>query len=185
MATKKISLFYQLSDSEIFPPPPANIARKDEWIKYQQRTIAKAGETRIIRVTYEVFNPEIEQQQKFFNGPVVDYYAIQNSEIMTADVPDILRKQTRETILSDVLGYDVQLLTRTERRRKSTTDFRSTQQWHDFLETLRETVFEPSGYRFPDSEEFWILAKKHGYEQSKTIAIESLQKWMIAKTTDL
>lgn len=181
MATKKIALFYKLSDSEVFAPPPASITRKDEWLKVLQRSIRKAGEIRIVKVTYELFNPEVDQQRKFFNGPVVDYYAIQSKEIMTGDVPNITHDMVRETLLSDALGYEVQLIDRKERRRKSTADFVSTQKWNDFLETLRETIFEPNGYEMPDSEAFWELAKKHGYEQAKIVSIEQLQRRILAK----
>lgn len=135
----------------------------------------------MVRVTYELFNPEVIQQNRFFNGPVVDYFAIQSAEIRSGEVSRLTHNQYRETLLSDALGYEIELVGRKERRRKSTTDFKSVQRWHDFLETLRETVFEPNGYEFPDSEHFWELAKKHTYEQAKVIAIEQLQKRMVAK----
>lgn len=175
MKTKKINLFYTISDSETFPPPPASIARKDAWLKELQRTISKAGETRIVKVTYELFNPEVERVRKFFEGPVVDYWAIQNGDILSGEIPRLERTIARETLLSNTLGYDVQLVGRKERRRKSTSDFNSTQHWADFLETLRETEFDPQGYEFPDSEAFWDIAKKHGYDQSRGIAIEQLR----------
>lgn len=181
MRTKKISLFYKLTDNEIFPPPHASLERKDAWLKGIQQSIPKAGEHRVVKVTYELFNPEVEQQRKFFNGPVVDYYAIQSAQILSGDVPRLTHDQYRETLLSDALGYQIELVGRSERRRKSTSDFTSTQRWHDFLETLKETIFEPNGYEMPDSEAFWEHAKKHGYDQAKVIAIEQLQRRMAAK----
>lgn len=182
-STKKISLFYNLTRDDMFPPPAASMHRKEEWLKGIRQSIAKAGESRIVKVTYELFNPEVEQQRKFFNGPVVNYFAIQSSGITSGDVPRLMHDQYRETLLSDALGYEVKLIGRTERRRKSTADFISTQKWHDFLETLRETIFEPNGYEMPNSEAFWELSKKHGYEQAKTISIEQLQRRMIGKMT--
>lgn len=178
--TKKISLFYILNGNEIAPPDPQALRRKDEWIKHLQSTIYGKSH-RIVRVTYEVFNPEVEQMRKFFNGPVVEYFAIQSADILSGEVSRFTRDKYRETILSDLLGYDVELVGRRERRRKSSGDFENTQQWHDFLESLRETKFDPEGYEFPDSEKFWEIAEKHGYDQAKRIAIEELQKRLIAK----
>ncbi len=175
MKTKKISLFYQLTDKEIFPPPAASVARKDAWIKELQRSMPNPGEHRTVKVTYEMFNPEVEAVRKFFNGPVVDYYAIQSCEVYEGDVPREMHNRVRETLLSDVLGYEVRLLDRTERRRKSTADFIDTQQWTDFLEGMRETVFEPNGYEMPNSEVFWELAKKHDVAEARAVCIRQLQ----------
>lgn len=175
-ATKKITLYYHLSTSEIFAPPGDALARKEAWIKGMQKTIAKQGEMRIIKVTYELFNPEIERQQKFFNGPVISYFAIQDSDILDGPVTHETLTRYRETLLSQLLGYEVQLVEGKEKRRKSTTEFQSVQKWHDFLERVREEFFEPNGYQMPDSEAFWEMAKKHGYEQAKTVAIEALQE---------
>lgn len=179
--TKKISLFYKITQQGVTDPPAASKVRKDEWLKVISRSIRKKDESRIVKVTYELFNPEIQRMQKFFNGPVVDYYAIQSQDIMTGEVARITHDMVRETLLSDVLGYEVQLVDRKERRRKSTSDFISTQKWYDFLEMLRETIFEPNGYEMPDSEAFWDLSKKHGYEQAKTISLEQLQSRIRSK----
>lgn len=181
MRTKKISLYYQVSSSEIFPPPGPALSRKESWIKEVQRTISKEAELRMIKVTYEVFNPDVERQRKFFNGPVVDYYAIQNEHITSGEVPRGMHDRYRETILAEALGYEVELVGRKERRRKSSADFNSTQQWNDFLEGLRETIFEPNGYEMPESEVFWEMSKKYGEEQAQKIALEELQRKIIAK----
>lgn len=179
--TKSISLFYQITPTEVKPPEDSAIARKNDWVKEIQKGIQAEWKPLIMRVTYRLVNPEVEQQRKFFNGPVVDYYAVQSGEILSGDVPREVHNQYRETILSEVLGYEVQLIDRVERRRKSTGDFMETQHWHDFLETLRETLFEPNGYEFPDSEAFWEMQKKHGYDQAKRIALEGLQKRYAAR----
>lgn len=181
MRTKKITLFYKISDSETFPPDPQALRRKDMWIEEIRKTISKAGELRIVRVTYELFNPEVENQRKFFNGPIIDYYAIQAGDILSGGVTRDIHDRYRETILSELLGYEIQLIDRKEKRRKSTSDFTSTQQWHDFFERLRETIFEPEGYEMPESEMFWQLSEQYGYEQAKKISIEQLQKRIIAK----
>lgn len=194
MRTKKITLYYKATHKEIVAPPPASLLRKDAWLKEIQRTISPQKRARrdeklntadapfrYVKVVYELFNPEVEQQRKFFNGPVVDYWTIQKKDLMSGEVPRIMHDRAREELLSDVLGYDVPMLTRTERRRKSSSDFTSTQKWHDFFETLRETEFDPNGYEFPDSEHFWDLAKKHGYETAHGIAIEQLRKRIQAK----
>jgi len=179
--TKSISVFYHIERSRVVPPTPASLQRKEEWLKEIQRTIESDWRSRIVQVTYRLINPEVEQQRKFFNGPVIDYYTIQSAEILEGEVPRGMHDRYRETILSDVLGYQVELVGRTERRRKSTSDYTDTQQWHDFLETLRETMFEPNGYEFPDSEAFWEMEKKHGYDQAKKISIEGLQRRYAAK----
>ena len=33
MRTKKISLFYKVTQTEVFPPPIAEVERKNRWIK--------------------------------------------------------------------------------------------------------------------------------------------------------
>lgn len=176
MATKSVTTYYKVTPTEIIPAP----SKKDEWLKEIQRGL-KAGDFKVIRQTNELFNPEIKQQLKFFNGAVVEYYAIQSGEILEGEVPNDLKKRYRETLLSEALGYEVQLIDRTERRRKSTADFVKTQEWHDFLETLRETEFEPNGYEFPNSEEFAELEGKYGYEEAKRISREQLQHRVHAK----
>lgn len=157
------------------PPPAAHVARKDQWIREVQKTVEAAWKPKIIRVIYELFNPEVEQQRKFLNGPVVDYWVIARMEILDRKPTAAEHRKARETLLDKALGYDVELLDRTVRRRKSTADFVEVQEMHDFLEMLRETEFEPNGYEFPDSEAFWDLAKKHGYDKAKDVAIEQLQ----------
>lgn len=165
----------------MWPPDPQALRRKEEWLKEVQRTVPSETKPMIVKVQYELHNPEVERMRKFFNGPALEYYIIQNSD-MTHGTPDPeTKKKWREQILDDLLGYDLQLINRTVRQRKSTSDFTSTQRWHDFLELFRETHFEQAGYEFPDSEQFWEIAKKHGYEQAKKIAIEQLQKRMLAK----
>lgn len=182
MRTKKISLFYKVSDSEIFAPDAQALRRKEAWVKETQRTISNVGEIRIIRVTYELFNPEVLQQQRFFNDSIIDYFAIQNGNILMGKVPKIIHDRYRETILSESLGYEVELVNGIERRRTSTKDFTNTQQWNDFFELLRETIFEPQGYEMPNSDEFWKIAEKYGYEKAKKISIDQLQKRIAAKT---
>ena len=179
--TKEISVFYQITQKAITPPSEVALQRKEDWLKSIQSTIEADWKPRLVKVTYRVVNPEVEQQRKFFNGPVIDYYIIQSTELLEGEVPRELHNKYRETILSEQLGYEVELVDRKERRRKSTADFMETQQWHDFLETLRETMFEPNGYEFPDSEAFWEMSKKHGYEQAKGIALKGLQRRYAAK----
>lgn len=180
MRTKKITLFYHVSPSKIITPEQKAIDRKDEWVKEIQRGIKK-NSSRKIKLTYELFNPEVDNMRRFFNGPVIDYYTIQNAEILKGLPERLIHDRYRETLLSSILGYEVQLIDRTEKRRKSTSDFDNTQQWHDFLERLRETEFEPHGYEMPDSEAFWDLEKEHGYEQAQRISIEALQKRIAKK----
>lgn len=157
------------------------LERKEDWIKEIQKTIEADWKPKMIKVTYELFDPEIENMQKFFNGPVVEYYAIQSREELSAEVDPTLKKITRESILDEILGYEVQLVNKTVRRRKSTADFKNQQKWYDFLQTVKETLFEPNGYEFPNSEEYWNTAQKYSYDQAKTIAIEDLLKRVSAK----
>ena len=142
-----------------------------------QNEIAKAAETRTVKVTYDMHNPDIDQQVKYFNGPVVEYFTIQSTDATENRPQSAQLKQYREMILHDMMGYDVELPDdRIVRQRKSTAAFQSVQKWHTFLEELRETYFEPNGYEMPDSEQFWELAGKHGYDQAQEISITQLQK---------
>jgi hypothetical protein len=150
------------------------MARKEAWLQEVQKE-ATVKVPKLIKLTYELVNLEVERQRKFFNGPVVDYFAIQSGEILEGKPEGGLRARYRETILDESLGYDVELVGRTTRRRRSTSDFRNTQKWHDFLETIRETLFEPNGYEFPDSEHFWRITSEVGEEKAKEVVIKQLQ----------
>lgn len=181
MRTKSITLYYHAKKEEIVPPAPEAIARKDEWIKQLQKEVKADWDPITIKVTYKIHNREVERQRKFFNGPVIEYWVIQKDDMLEGRPGRTEIARARETILSNALGYKVELWDRTETRRKSTADFTDTQDWHDFLETLRETEFEPNGYEMPDSEGFWELAKKIGYDKAKDAIIEQLQRRLKAK----
>lgn len=175
--TKKISLFYTLTRDEVWAPSASELKRKDDWVKGVQAEIAGPAEQRTVKVTYEMHNPDIDKQMRYFNGPVVEYFTIQSTD-MTENRPQSAQlKQYREMLLLDMLGYDVELPDgRILRQRKSTATFQSVQKWHTFLEEVKETYFDPNGYEMPDSEEFWALEATHGMEQATTKSIEKLQK---------
>ena len=175
MRTKSITLFYQVTQTEIIQPSITELERKDRWVKEVQKEVEADWKPLYIKTTYELHNPEIERQRRFFNGTCVKYYAIQNMD-MHAGVPDNETiKKYREQLLDEMLGYDLVLVNRTVRRRKSTSDFKSVQAWNKFLNTLEETIFDNAGFEFPDSKEFWDLVKEHGYDQAERISIERLQ----------
>ena len=178
MKTKKIVLFYSVTNKEVIPPKKTALDRKDDWLNTLMKTIEAEWKPRIVRVTYEIFNPEVEQQRKFFNGPVVEYFGVQHEDKYDGELSNDQKKRVRETLLDWGLGFDVELVDRVVRRRKSTGDFIETQQWNDLLENLREGIFEEHGYEFPKSEDFWKLSRQYGYDKAKKIAIENLQKRM-------
>lgn len=179
--TQEIVLFYNLTQTEVRPPEAREIERKERWIKTMQRTVEAEWKPKIVKVTYKVFDPEIERQRRFFEGPVVKYYAIQNEDIVKAQPGTELLRRYRIDILDQMLGYDVHLHNRIIRERKSTTDFKDVQAWNKFLNTMEETIFAAAGYEFPDSKEFWDLVKKHGYEEAERISVEALQKKLVLK----
>lgn len=181
MKTKKITLYYSVTSREVMPPGPGELQRKDYWIKEVQSTVEADWKPKTIRVTYELYNPEVDRMRKFLNGPVVEYWIIQSQDIHTGEIGTALKKKGRETLFDKALGYDVELVDRTVRRRRSTADFVEVQQMHDFLEMLRETEFDPNGYEFPDSEYFWKMSDAYGYEKAKDMAIEALQARLRAK----
>lgn len=170
-------MFYTLTRDEVFPPSASEVRRKDEWVKGVQNEIAGPAETRQVKVSYEMHNPEIDKQRRYFNGPVVEYFTVQSTDALEHRPQSAELKQYRELLLFEMLGYDLELPDgKIHRQRKSTASFQSVQKWHTFLEELRETMFEPQGYEMPDSEQFWALAEKHGYDNAQAIAIEHLQK---------
>ena len=181
MRTKKISLFYSVTNKEIIPPKQSDIERKDAWLADIKKSIEAEWKPKIVKVTYEIYNPETEDLRQFFNGPVVEYFAIQHEDLYENRPTPELKKRYRETILDWALGYDVQLIDRTTRKRKSTADFVEVQEWNDFLHTLEETIFEQHGYEFPKSKDFWKLTEEHGYKKAQEIAIEQLQRRMRSK----
>lgn len=176
MRTKKIVLWYQvLPEKGVVPPNAAAIARKDQWLKEISEKVHADKRPTLIELTYRMVNPDTERQNKFFNGPVVEYFAIQNDNQLTGEVASDRLKRYRESILDEVLGYDIELIDRKTRRRKSTADFSNTQAWNDFLEEVRETLFDPSGFEFPDSGAFWELTKEVGYDEARKSNIAKLQ----------
>jgi hypothetical protein len=182
MKTKKVSLYYKVTSREIIPPGQGEIDRKDYWVKTVQSTVEADWKPKTIKVTYEEYDPDVNDQRKFLNGPVLEYWIIQSQELHDKKVDSHTKKLGRETLFDKALGYDVDILGGgTRRKRRSTADFTTTQQMHNFLETLRETEFEPNGYEFPDSAYFWELEGAYGYEKAKEIAIEKLQEKLRAR----
>ena len=174
MKNKKISLFYEINKKQIIPPKPEILERKEEWIKEVQQELPEKGRC-VVRLTYEIYNAEIKRQLAFFNGPVMQYYVIQSTDSLDTLPERAEIARWREQLLDDSLGYDLPLINRTVRRRKSTADFKTTQKWHDFLERLREDHFEAQGYEFPVSDEFLEMESKHGTEKAQAIMISQLQ----------
>ena len=181
MKTKSISLFYIATPTEIKPPAIKDLEIKDRFVKGVQQSVESEWKPKIIKVTYEEHNPDIDKQCRFFNGTCVKYYAIQNEDMFSGQPNTEMLKMYRKDILDQMLGYDVHLTNRVIRERKSTTEFKSVKAWDKFLKTLEETLFESAGYYFPDSEEFWKLDSQYGYDEAERISIENLQKIMKSK----
>lgn len=181
MRTKSLSLYYKLTQKEVTPPPLKELERKDAWVKELQKTVESDWKPLVMKVTYELYNPEIEEMRRFFNGPCVAYYAIQNSDITSGQVSPETLKQYREEILDEMLGYDVKTVNKIIRKRKSTSDFKTVQAWHTFLKELEENLFDSAGYEFPDSKAFWGMVKAYGYEAACRISRETLQGKLLKK----
>lgn len=175
MKTKSVTLFYKLTQKEIIPPPQKELARKDEWLKSVQNMVEADYEPLIIKVVYEMYNPEVIKQQRFFNGTCVKYYAIQNMDMIEGTPDSKTMERYREEMLDEMLGYDFKTVNKVLRKRKSTSDFKTVQAWNTFLQTLEETLFENAGFDFPNSKEFWELAERYGYDSAEEIVIKKLQ----------
>ena len=175
MKTTRLALFYQITQKEIYPPAARELERKENWLKSMQKTVEADHKPLIVKVTYELFDPEMERQRRFFEGACVPYWVIQQKDMLTGEPDTETLKQAREEILDEMLGYDFHAVTRVIRRRKSTADFKSVQKWSSFLKTLEETIFDSAGYEMPDSDNFWEMVKQHGHDEAKRIAIEQLQ----------
>ncbi len=177
MRTKSITLAYSLTQTEIFPPPQKDLERKDAWLKEIQSTIEADWKPIVIKVVYTIHNPEVEKLRKFFHT-AVKYYAIQNMDLTDREETPHEFRQYREEILDEMLGYDYQTAHKVLRKRKSTSDFKEVQAWVNFLDTLKETLFEAAGYEFPVSEDFWERVKVVGYDKAQGEFIKALQKKM-------
>lgn len=173
MRTSKITQFYKITPTGIIPPNKTETERKREWFAAIQKTVEAPYKPRIVKATYEEFDPEIENQREFFEDAVVLYYAIQQ---MDGALPDSkVIKFYREKILDEALGFNLTHMGEAIRKRSSTTDFKDVQRWNVFLKTLEETIFAQAGYEFPDSNKFHELEKAYGHEEAKRISIESLR----------
>lgn len=174
--TQKIQLFYKLTPKEIIPPPALDLARKEQWIEDQRKGVPSEWESKIVKVEYSIHDPEIADQMRFFNGTIVKYYAIQSKEIIIGMPDTETLRACREEILDGILGYDVRMAKMIQRKRASTTEFVEVQQWSNFINTVQEEIFDPSGYIFPDSKEFWKLVALYGYEKAEDISIGMLRE---------
>lgn len=172
MKTRRIVLYYGITPTAIISPSAKELERKEAWLKAVQASIPAEWTPKKVKVEYTIFNPEVEDQQKFFNGTVVTYYAIQNMGMANPDTTSL--KQYREEILDEMLGYDYQTANKVLRKRKSTTEFDTVEAWNTFLNEVKETIFDNAGYEFPDSKQFWEWAKEHGYDEAKEIAKRTL-----------
>ena len=167
MKTKSITLFYKVTPTQVISPSAFDLEKKEQWIKQMQATIPSEWEAEIVKVTYEMFNPHIQDLQRFFNGTVVMYYCIQNEDMIIGEPTSELLAQYREEILDELLGYDYKTVNKVIRKRKSTTELKSVQAWNNLIKLAQETLFENAGYEFPDSEAFWELVNKVGYDEAK------------------
>lgn len=174
MKTKRVTLVYQVTQKEIFQPPKREVARKDEFIKTVQRSVKSDHEPVQIKVTYEIYNPDIEKLRSFFHT-CVKYYAIQNLDLVDREPTSEEFEQYREEILDELLGYDYQTVNKVVRKRPSTSDYKDTQPWLTLLQEMEETLFAQAGYDFPDSKRFWELVKLYGHSTANTISIKQLQ----------
>lgn len=176
MATKKITLIYQLTNLSVNSPRATDIERKDEWIRSIQKKIP-SGQSRYIKQTFEEYDPEVLNSRKFFEGVVIVYYAIQNKDILEGYPDSALLRDQRESLLNEILGYNPRMAKFLGQDRASTVDFREVQQWNLFLNIIKEEYFDPNGYEFPDSDEFWELATTlRSYDEAHKVSIKRLQE---------
>lgn len=178
--TKKIELFYNLTQNEIIPPSIRELERKDKFIAEVKKTVKSNWEPEMIRVTYERFNPDIDKLRKFFHT-CVKYYAIQNMDLFDRLPSTEEFNKYREEILDELLGYDFQTVNKVVRKRESTSNFKDTESWNTLLKTLEETLFEHAGYEFPDSKVFWENVEKYGHGRTQDAAIKNLQNKLTKK----
>jgi hypothetical protein len=174
MKTKRIALFYSLTQKDVFPPSQKELERKDEFIKTIQRSVESEYKPKMIKVTYEYYNPEVDEMRRFFHTCVM-YYVIQNLELKDRKPTTEEFNQYREEILDELRGFDYQTVNKVIRKRESTKDYKEAEQWHTLLKDLEETLFEDAGYTFPDSKWFWDMVKTDGYEKAQATAITRLQ----------
>lgn len=180
MKTKSLTLVYTITKDKIIPPPLKETERKDEWIKGLQRTIEADWKPLQVRVLYRLVNPEVENLRRFFHT-CVKFFAIQDMDMIEGDPDSKTLEKYREEVLDELLGYDYQTVNKVLRRRTSTADYKDTQPWLTLLKNLEETLFDSHGYEFPESEAFWELVKRHGYDQAQEISIKALQNKMSKK----
>lgn len=175
MKTKAVSLVYTVTQKDVFPPPKRELERKDKFIETVQHSVEADYKPKQIKVTYEVFNPEIVNLRAFFHT-CIKYYGMQNSDLTDRELTTKEFKQYREEILDELLGYDFQTVTKLVRKRPSTADYKDTQPWLTLLQNLEETLFDTAGYQFPDTKQFWAWVEQWGYIKANDMALKQLQE---------
>lgn len=141
------------------------LKEKKEFIEKQQGKIQSDWDERFLIATYEIYDPESQDQEGFFESGVVHAYALNchcEDLIQKGFQPhyktfeDSELRLYREDLLEKVYGYDVTLPSgKVLRKRHSTSGNRgNVAKMHRMLEEVREIGFEADGYIFPDAEEY-------------------------------
>lgn len=175
--TNKIELIYTLTQQAVQPPPMREMKRKDDWIKAIQGTVEADWKPKLVKVSYELHDPEVTQLRRFFHT-CVKYFAIQDMDMTEGEPDSATCARYREELLDELLGFDFQTVNKVLRKRPSTETYKTTQPWLTLLKNFEETIFDSHGYEFPDSTAFWEKAKAYGYEKAQEMSIKQLQARM-------
>ena len=122
----------------------------------------EAGEYFTIEDILRLKEGELERMQRFFRGAVVPYYARQSRDIWSPVIPSgVLHECTNEIkremsfFLYDHTGHITEEL-------NSMASFARVKDLNEFLNGIKELLFDDNGFIFPDSEHFKQLEKEKG-----------------------
>lgn len=147
-----------------------------EFLKEKQALLHEKdlGEYFIVDKVIKLKEGELAKMERFFRGPVVEYYTRQSRDIWTEKVShSILSLCTDELkrrvgfILYDEKGYPTEEV-------NSITSFKRVKDFRKFLEDIENVCFKDNDYIFPDSKHFKELTKEKGIDSAMRQVISEL-----------
>jgi len=173
MATKKIVNYYQVNPDGKWNRNLRAKERKTELRITAERDAIAKGRPIMIREVFEVIDGEIDKLRCFFEGAVTDYYHAQSRETPMFTSSELTND--RDSMLEECFGYSVPMPGGEKKEyRQSSTEWRSVQDWNDRLAVIKETLFDPNDWVFPDSEIFWkLVARLDNDKESARLAFRA------------
>jgi hypothetical protein len=136
------------------------------------------GEFKNVNFEMKTENREISNLHRFYRGAVLPYYIRQREENFDKEwkyTTEHAEKYTNE--LKEQIGFFIF----DDRGKKvglnSFAVFEETKKYVKTLELMENIAFDNQGFKFPSSEHYKELEKKHGRVNAPAVALSELEVW--------